>query len=47
MVDYVLKSQVEGKRLEITEPTAKFELKTFHPSQDPSVAEAAAPTLIT
>ena len=43
MVEYVLKSQVEGKRLEITEPTAKFELKTFHPSQDPSVAEAAAP----
>lgn len=43
MVEYVLKSQAEGKRLEITEPPPKFERKTFHPSQDPSVAEAAAP----
>jgi dynein heavy chain len=43
MVDYVLKSTVEGRRLEITQPTPKFELKTFHPSQDPSVAECAAP----
>lgn len=43
MVEYVLKSEVEGRRLEITEPTQKFELQTFHPSQDPSVAECAAP----
>ena len=43
MVDYVLKSNVEGTRLEITQPVPKFELKTFHPSQDPSVAECAMP----
>ena len=33
MVDYVLRSQAEGVRLEITKPTAKFELVSFHPSQ--------------
>ena len=43
MVEYVLKSNVEGHRLEITQPLQKFEHTTFHPSQDPSVAEAAMP----
>jgi hypothetical protein len=43
MVEYVLKSNVEGSRLEITQPLAKFEHTSFHPSQDPSVAEAAMP----
>ena len=43
MVDYVMKSNVEGSRLEITQPIAKFELNIFHPSQDPSVAECAMP----
>ena len=44
MVEYVLKSSVEGKRIEITRPTQKFELTTFHPSQDWCVADCAAPT---
>jgi hypothetical protein len=43
MVEYVLKSYREGQRLEITQPPPKFERTTFHPSQDPSVAAAAAP----
>ena len=43
IVEYVLKSKSEGSRLEITQPIPKFELTTFHPSQDPSVAEAAMP----
>ena len=43
MVEYVLKSNVEGTRLEITKPLPKFERKVFHPSQDPSVAETAMP----
>ena len=43
MVDYTLMSKEHRTRLEITKPTSKFELTTFHPSQDPSVAECAAP----
>ena len=43
MLEYVLKSPAEAKRLEIMAPPAKFELTTFHPSQDPSVADCAAP----
>ena len=35
MVEYVLKSSVEGRRLEITQPVPKFELKTFHPEPGP------------
>ena len=43
MVEYVLKNKAEGSRLEITQPIPKFESTTFHPSQDPSVADAAMP----
>ena len=43
MVEYVLKSSAEAKRVEITRPPQKFETKIFHPSQDWSVAECAAP----
>jgi hypothetical protein len=44
MVAYVLRNPAEAKRLEITIPPKDFELKTFHPSEDPSVAEHARPT---
>ena len=43
MVEYVLKSSAEAKRLEITRPPPKFQTTTFHPSMDESVAECAAP----
>ena len=43
MLEYLLKSAAESKRLEIMAPPPKFELNTFHPSQDPSVAECCVP----
>ena len=39
----MLRSSAESKRVEITLPPPKFETTTFHPSQDASVAECAAP----
>lgn len=44
MVAYVLRNPAEAKRLEMTIPPKPFGLRAFHPSQDPSVAECAAPT---
>ena len=43
MVRYVLKNPEEARRVEITAPPRPFELTTFHPSQDPSVAECVQP----